>query len=115
MFVPCLLFQPSLMFAGKDRSLPLSGAPEKCFDQEGSGLTHKHQTSILRLARDKHSSFLQKFVNYRQKSFITFTPEAKKKSIYLASNEGNDSSNVYPIEAAKNPGAFAMKLFTVVI
>jgi hypothetical protein len=28
-----------------------------------------------RLAKDKHSSLLRKFVNYRQKSFITLAPD----------------------------------------
>ena len=42
------------MFAGMTMSLPQSGAPEK---------------RLERLARDKHSSFLQKFVNYDRKKF----------------------------------------------
>jgi len=33
------LFQPSLMFVVKARSLPKSGAPERCFIWAGSGLT----------------------------------------------------------------------------
>ena len=34
------------------------------------GLTHKHQTRLERLAKDKHSGLLQKSVNYSRKSFI---------------------------------------------
>ncbi len=36
-----------------------------------SGLTHKHQTRLERLARDKHSSLLRTFVNYSRKSYTT--------------------------------------------
>ncbi len=31
LFVPGKPFQPSLMFMGKARGLPYSGAPERCF------------------------------------------------------------------------------------
>jgi len=37
-FVPGKPFQPSLMFVGKARRLPQSGAPERRFTQLGSGL-----------------------------------------------------------------------------
>jgi hypothetical protein len=37
-------------------------------------LAFKQQTRLERLAKDKHSSFLQIFVNYGQKSFITLAP-----------------------------------------
>jgi hypothetical protein len=50
------LFQPSLMFAGKARSLPQSGPP----DRVGSGLTWKHWTSLEKLARDKRSNIESK-------------------------------------------------------
>ncbi len=53
------------MFVGKVRSLTKSGAPERYLANVGSGLTCKG-----RLAKDKHSSLLQKFVNYGQKRFI---------------------------------------------
>jgi len=33
-----MLFHPSLMFEGEARSLPLSGAPERCFTRVGSSL-----------------------------------------------------------------------------
>jgi hypothetical protein len=38
------------------------------------GLTNKHKTRLERLARDKHSSLLQKLVKYGQKSFIKLAP-----------------------------------------
>ncbi len=50
------------MFVGKARSLPVSLAPEICF-------TRKHQTKLERLARDKHSRYLRKIVNYGHKKF----------------------------------------------
>ncbi len=43
---------------------PQSGEPERCFIRVSSGLTHKHQTRLERLAGDKHSSLLRKSVNY---------------------------------------------------
>jgi len=47
------LFKHSLMFMGKARTLPSSGAPEKCKSLVGSGLTRQ----ILDYAgMDKHSS-----------------------------------------------------------
>ncbi len=47
------IFQIILMFVGKARSLPQSGALERCFTQVGSGFTCKHQTWLEKLARDK--------------------------------------------------------------
>ncbi len=35
MFVPGRPIQPTRMFVGKARSLPMSGAPERCFTQVG--------------------------------------------------------------------------------
>ncbi len=48
--------KPSLMFVGKAMS--------------ASGLTHKHSTRLVRFAREKHSSLLGTFVNYRRKKFF---------------------------------------------
>ncbi len=62
------------MFVGEARSLPLSGAPERWFTQVGSSLTHKYQTRLERLNRDKHSSLLQKSVSYGQKKFYNIGP-----------------------------------------
>ncbi len=58
MFVHGKPLRPSLMFVGKARSLPLSRELERSFSQVGSGLTHKHETRLERLARDEHSSLL---------------------------------------------------------
>ncbi len=38
------------------------------------GLTHKHQTRLAILARDQHSSLLQKSVNYGQKKVYNIGP-----------------------------------------
>jgi hypothetical protein len=43
-------------------------------------LTHKHYTRLEKLAREKHSSFLQKSVNYGQKSFINLAPDCEEKA-----------------------------------
>ena len=56
MFVLGKLFQPSLIFLGEARSLPLSKASERLFNRVGSCLTLKHYTILERLARDEHSS-----------------------------------------------------------
>ncbi len=72
MFVPGKPFQPSLVFVGKARSLPKSGALERSFTRVGSGLTHKIQDRLERLARDKHPSLLHQFVCYgRNKCYDT--------------------------------------------
>jgi hypothetical protein len=44
---------------------------DKVAPYQSEGLAYKHQTGPKNLDRDKHSSLLQKFVNYGQKSFIT--------------------------------------------
>ncbi len=59
---------------GKAGSYPLSRAPEMCFTQVGSDLTGKHYIHLEKLATDKCSSLLQKFVNYGENIFITLTP-----------------------------------------
>ncbi len=43
--------------------------PFRCFTRVGCGLTHKHLTTLEKLARDKHTSLLRKSVNYRHKKF----------------------------------------------
>ncbi len=57
------------MFVGKAKSIPKSGAPEMCFTQVGSGLTHKYQARLEKNPRGKYSSLLQKSVNYGRKKF----------------------------------------------
>jgi hypothetical protein len=44
LFVPGRLYKPSLMFEYKTKSLPRSGAPDKCFVRVSSILTHKYYT-----------------------------------------------------------------------
>ncbi len=59
----------SLVFVGEARSLPQSGAPERSITRVGSSLTHKHQTRLERLDRDKPFSTFRKSVNYSSKKF----------------------------------------------
>jgi hypothetical protein len=61
------------MFVGEARSLLKSREPERYFPWVISSLTYKHLNKQERLARDKHSSLLQKSVNYGQNRFITLT------------------------------------------
>jgi hypothetical protein len=63
-------FQLSLMFLGEARSLPKGAAPERCFIRVSCGLTRTANNKIRleRLAMDKHSSLLQKSVNYGRNS-----------------------------------------------
>jgi hypothetical protein len=44
--------------------------PEKMFNL-GSLQPYSEMTRLEKLARDKHSSLLQKFINYGEKGFIT--------------------------------------------
>ncbi len=60
MFVSGKSLYISLMFVGGAKVLHVD-----------SGLARKHLTKLERLARDKHSSLLQKIVNYGVKSFMT--------------------------------------------
>ena len=53
----------------------LSGAP---------GLARKHLTCLERPAGDKHSSLLQKLVNYGRKSFVTLCPGAYTIKLFTA-------------------------------
>jgi hypothetical protein len=54
----------------------------------GSSLTHKHLTGLERLAKDKHSSLLQKSVNYDCKSFIVQAPVVlKKQKVFDSKND----------------------------
>ncbi len=72
--VPGKLFQPSLMFAGKAGAYT-SEVPFRCSTLGWApGFTHKHQTRLERLAKDKHSSLLRKSVNYGRIFFIVEEP-----------------------------------------
>ncbi len=82
-FAPGKPFQSSLLFADRVRSLPLSGAPERCFTQLGSFLTCKHLAILERLSRDKHSSKVGKFVTYGRKNFYNISPRSTVLSLPL--------------------------------
>ncbi len=71
MFVSGKPFHLSLTFGGKARAYPID-EPYRC-STLGQALGHalKQKIRMERFARDKHSSLLQKFVNYGQISFIT--------------------------------------------
>jgi hypothetical protein len=71
LFAPSKPFQRSLMFVGKDRSLPYSRAPERFFNWEGSCFTSKH---LAKACRDKHSCLLWTFVNNGRKKFYNIGP-----------------------------------------
>jgi hypothetical protein len=40
---------------------------------------------LEKLTRDKHSSLLQKFVKYREKSFITLPPVSYGRKVFIIS------------------------------
>jgi hypothetical protein len=68
------------MFVGKARGLLLSGAPEKGFTQVCSSLTCKYYTRLEKLARDKRSTLLQKFVTYDSKKFYNIGPRLPNRT-----------------------------------
>jgi hypothetical protein len=45
-----------------------------CFSQVGFCLIHKHYTRPVKLAGDKHSSFLKTLVGYGRKKFYNIGP-----------------------------------------
>ncbi len=73
-FAPSKSFPFGQLFQGKDRNLPESGAPATRFTWVGSCLTRKPYTMHERLARDKHSSLLSKFITYGCKKFYNVDP-----------------------------------------
>ncbi len=58
------------------------------FTLVGSVLNCKHYTKLERLARDKHSSLLQKSVSYGRKIFIVQAPGLLNESSYLVAALG---------------------------
>ncbi len=66
MLVSGRFFKPSLMFAGKARSLPQSGSTQMSIIRVGSGLTHKLKTWLERFVKDKHSGLLGTFVSHKK-------------------------------------------------
>ncbi len=74
MFVIEKPFLPSLLFVDKVITY-LIEEPLRCSSLEKApGLAHKHQTKLERLAKNKHSSLLRKFVNYEEKKFYNIGP-----------------------------------------
>ncbi len=72
---------------GLQLELPQSGAPERCFTQVVSILTHKHQTKLERSARDKHSSLLRTFVKYNHKKFYNIGPRCQCYKTFFSIND----------------------------
>jgi hypothetical protein len=52
----------------------------------GSGLTRKHYTRLERLAWEKHSSLLDPYVSYGEKSFVTTNPVAQIQNFFFVTN-----------------------------
>jgi hypothetical protein len=63
-----------LTFVDMAKSLPQSGVHEICSNEISCGLTRKHLTRLEKFAMDKHSSLLQKCVNYGGKKFSNIDP-----------------------------------------
>jgi hypothetical protein len=61
------------MFLVMTRSLSLNGAHERCFTRVGYDLTHKHQTRLDKLAREKTNAYYEHSPLTAIKSFITLT------------------------------------------
>ncbi len=71
---PWKAFTACVLIVGKAGTY-LSEALSRCSTlEQAPGLTHNHQTRLERLARNKQSHLLRKFVNCGQKSFL-YVPE----------------------------------------
>ncbi len=62
-------FQPSLRFAGKARVSQSKVSFRCCTLGQAPDLTYLYQTKLEKLAKDKRSSLLEKFVYYGRKKF----------------------------------------------
>jgi hypothetical protein len=69
-FVPGKPFQPSQVIADKAGAYPSGASFRGSILGLAPGLSYKHQTSLERLARGKHSSLLRKFVTYVSKKLV---------------------------------------------
>ncbi len=67
MFTPIKLFHSNLIIESKAKNFTMRIETERCSTLVGSGLTFTLSTGLERVAKDKHSSLLQKFVNYGRK------------------------------------------------
>ncbi len=63
-FVPGKPFKPSLMFVGKTGTYPSETHLVCSTLGQAAGLIHKNYSRLEKLAKDKHSSLLRKFINY---------------------------------------------------
>jgi hypothetical protein len=68
--------RPSLLFVGKAKGLPKSGASESFFNRVRSCFTNKHLIRLEKIAGDKHLSLLRKFVTYGRKKLYNIGPVA---------------------------------------
>jgi hypothetical protein len=73
-------FQTRLMFASKHGTY-LIEALIRFYTLRSGFLPYPHLTRLEKLAKEKHSNLLQKFVNYGQKVFITLGPGWKLMSV----------------------------------
>jgi hypothetical protein len=85
-FVPGKFFQPSLMFVGKPGAYPIEEPFRCCTLGKAPSLAHKQQTWLERIARDKHSSLLQKFVTYGRKEFYNISSRGLYHKTYYGRN-----------------------------
>jgi hypothetical protein len=74
-------FQPSLMFVGEARSLPYSGAPERCLTWEAPALPANIRLGGKGLL-GTNTSLLQKSINYGDKSFIEPASGGQNSTLY---------------------------------
>ncbi len=65
MLAPGRLSLPHLMFVGKARSLPYSGAPDRCFTQIGTILSQK-----IRLGWKKHSILFGPYASCEENKLV---------------------------------------------
>ncbi len=61
---------------------------------ESIGALIKHGTKLVRPARDKHCSLLQKFVNYGQNFFITLAPGPHIDYNFILLNNPNCNNQI---------------------
>ncbi len=80
-FVPGKPFQLSLIFARSKIKAYLSGVPFRDSRLRVVDQTHqKHWTGLERLARDKHSRLLRKFINYGRKKFYNYGSRPREQA-----------------------------------
>ncbi len=83
---PRQAFPAESIVSDKARSLPYSGAPERCFNRVGSFFKNRHYIRLERLAMDKHSSLLRTILNYGCKKFYNIGPRGLYYKTFYGSN-----------------------------